>query len=174
MRRGFLLALLLLLVTACASQTVTPPATEAPIEEPAPGSQEIPQALLRTSSGAVQVGATGSYCWGTVCADAIGPVAPGEALTVAPDEELTFELMAGEPGQLSLRVLQWQPSEFEGRPGTVILDPQAPLVASGDLEPTATTTWNAPTEPGEYALLLFSTYVQGGDISYGWHIVVGE
>ncbi|MGH2542075.1 MAG: hypothetical protein ACRDIB_04740, partial [Ardenticatenaceae bacterium] len=140
--------------------------------EAGPGEATVPEALLSTNDGEQQPGAPGTRCWGGMCVDMIGVIAPEEALIVSTDEAMTFTLTAGDPTSVHLRVLEWQPSDFEGSPGTVVIAPDAPVAASGDLATARTIEWQVPSEPGEYALALFTAYEQGGDIAYGWHIVV--
>jgi hypothetical protein len=116
----------------------------------------------------------GTCCWNGLCLDLIGVLAPDEPMMVRPGERLTFTLTAGTPADVHLRVLEWLPGEFLAPPGGVFIDVAAPLVASGDLPPERVIGWEAPDQEGEYSLSLFSSYVEGGDISYGWHVVVVE
>ncbi len=162
---GLLLALLLAGCGGEAAPVATP--TVVAVDE-----EGVPVATLSTPSGALQVGVAGTRCWGGMCADMVGVLVPPDALPVAPDEALTITLTAGDASSAHLRVLEWQASVNEGPTGTLVADPSAPAVASGELGSGRTLTWNAPLEPGEYILSLFSVYEQGGDISYGWHIRV--
>lgn len=170
MRHRLLLILTFLLVTLAACGTGGGTTTPEPLGEDADG---VPLALLEGKTGSQEARA-GTRCWDGMCVDMIGVIAPAEALHVAPGEELTLRLGAGEPSGVSLRVLGWQPSQFDGPDGATIIGFDAPLVASGNLDGGQTLQWNAPDDPGEYALSLFTGYSQGGDISYGFHIIVDE
>lgn len=184
---GLLMIMMALLLAACSAPAAPP--TEVPVEAtvaPDPdvdirNESGVPGAMLTTSEGVTQIAEVGSYCWdisqpdGTVqgvCADAIGVIAPSEALPVSADETLTFTLTAGQPSNVQLRVLAWQVSDFDVGEDRRVIDHEAPVVASGNLDASQTIEWQAPSEPGEYALALFSSYQPGGDISYGWHIIV--
>ncbi len=168
-----------------AVEEVTPQAQPTVAEgsgEPTPPllNDQVPTALLVDSEGASQSGAAGAYCWDfpqserggrTVCVDNGALLAPAEPLTVSGREPLSFQLDAGVPQLITLRVLEWQPSEeASGVPGTVALSPSSTVLANGDLEPGATAAWEAP-EPGEYFLDVSAVFANGS-ISYGWHIVV--
>lgn len=171
MNRGIaaLLVPLLLLLAACGiGQAGTGPVQETlGLDE-----DGVPVALLATSDGESQQALAGTRCWDGLCVDMIGLIAPQEALHVSPDEELTLQLGAGEPSTVNLRVLEWQTSEFDGPPEAVLIAFDAPVVQSGPLQKSQSQTWYAPGEPGEYMISLFTSYPQGGDISYGWHLVV--
>jgi hypothetical protein len=173
-----ILSLLLLVACndACGPAKDADPAGEATVA-PEPGDQivdenGVPGATLTNAAGTTQVAATGTYCWGGVCADMIGPIAPADALPVTPDEEVTFTLTAGAPSNVNLRVLEWQVTGDVLDSGEVVVDSEAPVVASGDLDLSQSIQWQVPSEPGEYALSMFTAYQEGGDISYGWHIRV--
>lgn len=178
-----MLGVILLGVAACAGNPPTTVDATPVAEPPAVGTTAdgVPLAELNNEAGEVQVAQLGSYCWSSpsegggegaaLCVDTIGQTAPTEALPVAPDETLTFTLGA-DPTSVSLRVLEWQLDEIvQGSLEWSVIAHDAPVVASGDLGPARVLTWQAPSEPGEYALTMFSAY-PGGDISYGWHIVV--
>jgi hypothetical protein len=172
-----------------ATATLVTDAEEQPAE--VAGSIESPPAIdeaavhgasLTNSRGETQEAVRGSYCWEfpeeggvtrSVCADAVGLLVPDTALVLQPDELVTFTLRAENPQQISMRVLQWQPSSqrFPVPEGTVAVDFEAPLLASGTLDPLPFPTWQAPPEPGEYVLDMNAVFKRGS-ITYGWHIVV--
>lgn len=164
----------LLLVAACnraPAAMLTP--TPAPAVPPDPNA--VPEATLTDSEGAMQIGVPGTRCWRGGCMDAAGIMAPPEALRVAPGETLIFSFGAGDPSSVSLQVREWVPNEAPGPDGTAMIGWDAPIAASGDLDPAAATEWEVPLEPGEYALNAMSFYQignVGGDIAYGWHIIV--
>jgi hypothetical protein len=175
MKRSFYsLYLLLALLLAACNIPSGPPATPVPLPPAAPDFNDVPQATLSNSAGESQAGIPGTRCWGGGCVDMVGIIAPDEPLRVSAGETLTFNLGAGDPSSANLQVREWLPSDMQADQGTIIAF-DAPTAASGDLAPSATIEWEVPVEPGEYALNLMTFYQTGdvgGDISYGWHIIV--
>lgn len=176
-RLGLALVMVWLLV-ACGGNGGALPPTEVPVAEPGvvDPNAPLPEARLHTSNGETHAGTPGTYCWAGTCADMIGVPVPPEPIRVSPGEELSFEFTAGQPTHLTLRVLAWQPSDVPSPSDEVLIaDAEAPLVESGNLSPATEVAWQALPEPGEYVLHLFSSYSSGqggGDIAYGWHILV--
>lgn len=178
-KQVWLVGVIMALLVACGGNSAVLPPTEVPVAEPGvvmDPNAPLPEALLHTSEGETYAGTPGTHCWAGTCADMIGVPVPPEPISLAPGEELTFEFTAGQPTHLSLRVLAWQPSDIPSPSDEVLIaDAEAPLVESGNLTPASQVAWQALPEPGEYVLHLFSSYSSGqggGDIAYGWHIVV--
>lgn len=73
---------------------------------------------------------------------------------------------------VTMRVLEWQKIEAAVAEGETAIALDAPVVASGDLEPQSTIEWEAPPMAGEYMLDLMSVYENEGHVAYGWHILV--
>jgi len=153
-------------VTLSSSPTVAAPATPT-----------VPAAQLAGGQGQTQQAVTGTACWGELgnvpsCTDPLALLAPTEPLVVAPREALRFALPDAPLAFVTLRVLAWQPAEGAAPPGQTLLAPDAPLAASGDLEPTPSIPWEAPTPSGDYLLDLTAVYRDGRSVSYGWHLRV--
>lgn len=180
--KAFLLALALMILTGCGSGVAEPtsPPVPSPLASPTAVAGEpppaVPPATLTNGAGESQQAVVGSYCWpieGSVaCLDSLAVQAPSMPLTVAPVAPLTFALPNEPLTMVTMRVLGWKTIEGEAPNETTLVAPDAPLLASGDLEPAATIAWEAPPEPGEYFLDMMTVYQNGGTIAYGWHILV--
>lgn len=181
--RVLLLAFALLGLVACGGGAVSPTALPVP---PAPPSPSVvagesvptaPPATLTDAAGQSQQAVVGSYCWpfeggAIACSNPLVVQAPTVPLTVASGAPLTFALPSEPLTMVTMRVLAWKPVEGASSGDTTLVAPDAPLLASGDLEPSATITWEAPPEPGEYFLDMATVYQNGGTIAYGWHLLV--
>jgi hypothetical protein len=135
------------------------PSTSQPASEPAPPatpkptlgsmSDGPPAAWLETESGSFWLGYS-SYCWGTVCADFIGPSC---------DDAKHTPKIALRRGELVTAHLEFEPTElglsyFAGTGG--------PVDSQEKLEPSRMPSWRAERD-GPFSLF---TRVQGGDASY--------
>lgn len=166
------------LAVACssggASSTATPQPspTAADPATPVPGVQ--PPSVTLAASGASPVAMRiGTYCWGGICADAIGILTPLTPISASAGGELTFggEAFATAPAGTSFLLWtvpdapvdardDWQAWRPESDPITVeVVDGKAVLPA--DLA------------PGSYLAALFVNFAGGGDGSYGIVIDVG-
>lgn len=136
-----------------------------------------PAAIL--SNGTTQTeAALGSYCWhfeetSTMeCDNVFNLAAPTEPLVVLANQQLTIHLPDKPLMLVTMRVLQWEKIEAEVQTGYTAMALDAPVLASGDLEPQSTIEWQAPPMPGEFMLDLMSVYENEGHVGYGWHILV--
>lgn len=136
-----------------------------------------PVAIL--SNGTAQTeAALGSYCWhfdetSTIdCDNVFNISAPTEPLVVLRNQKLTIHLPDRPIMLVTMRVLQWEKIEADVGVGYTAMALDAPVLASGDLEPQATIEWQAPPMEGEYMLDLMSVYENEGHVGYGWHILV--
>lgn len=176
----FLPVALLYLLVACTAAVSEPPAGPTPEtrpDEPLPaGPQGVPSATLNGADGEGQRGFIGNHCWnlgaGAIeCIEAIGPFAPLEPLRVAPGDALTFALPDVPLSSVSLRVAPWISAAGEAPEGLLSVAP-ADEITPIPIEPATPLLWQAPTDPGDYLVELFTLYENGGDIQYRWHILV--
>lgn len=137
-----------------------------------------PPIAILSNGTAQSEAALGSYCWhfdltSTIECDNVFDIsAPTVPLVTSPGQKLTIHLPNKPMMLVTMRVLQWQTSDAQVKEGYTAIALDAPVLASGDLEPQATIEWEAPPMTGEYMLDLMSVYENEGHIGYGWHILV--
>ena len=176
-RLALIAGLIAMLAAACSSNGAGSTATPAPSPSPAPSSTaagpgtpvtDAPPSVTVAPPGAGVVEMrVGSYCWGGLCADAIGILTPATAITAAAGAELEFggEAFAVAPAGSSFQLWpvptapvdaqeDWQAWQPQSDPITLDVV-NARAVLPGDLA------------PGTYLAALFLNYAAGGDGSYG-------
>lgn len=172
----FVLLGLLVACTAAVSESPAGPTPETRPDEPlADQPLGVPIATLSRADGEGQRAFIGTHCWnlgaGAIeCFEASGPFAPLEPLRVAPGDALTFALPDA-LSSVSLRVAPWVPETGDAPEGLIPVA-SADEITATPLEPAMPLPWQAPTEPGEYLVDLFTLYDTGGDIQYRWHLLV--
>lgn len=188
---GLIIGITALLLACSADDTVVSPTPElATLSTATPiplatsdtsqtGSNSPTPPIAILSNGTAQSeAALGSYCWHfdqievIECANVFNISAPTVPLMTSPSQKLTIHLPDKPVMLVTMRVLEWQTSDSEEKEGYTTIALDAPVLASGDLEPQSTIEWEAPPMTGEYMLDLMSVYKNEGHIGYGWHILV--
>ena len=152
-------------------------ATASPESKPAQEQDNPPFATLTNGTAETQA-ALGSYCWRfnedkpIECSNVFTIFASSVPLHVSRGEKLTISLPDKPLMFVTMRVLEWETINADTPTGYTAIAQDAPMVASGDLEPVSTIEWEAPPIVGEYMLDLMSVYENEGNIGYGWHILV--
>jgi len=137
-----------------------------------------PPAAMLTNGTAQTKAALGSYCWHfdetspIECDNLFNISAPTQPLVVLRSQKLTIHLPDKPLMLVTMRVLEWEKIETAVAEGYTAIALDAPVLASGDLEPQSTIEWEAPPMAGEYMLDLMSVYENEGHVGYGWHILV--
>ena len=127
-----------------------------------------------------ETGEVGSYCYGSVCADAPGiPVPPeGETLVVPPGADLLFDY--GGEGRLSMvktvalplhrrSVTSYLPGDFV-EPSAEAPSPQWEQLRARPEGDRGRITAELP--PGGYVISVFLKVSEGGDASYSFRVLV--
>ena len=150
-----------LLVAACSSNSDPDSATPTPTPVPGDATQlPVPGLTFGSDIGPGGRLTEGTHCWSGRCVDMAGPVTATEPFVIPVETEiqLVFEGI--------------QPSEVQHTWAPVPANPDRQLVsdqfvwlniASGDFAAGTVTT---PTEAGEYLLLVFARWDEGGDYSF--------
>ena len=150
--------------------TVTATGNAAPESTMGPTSDSRPPAAIASIDGEPHDLALGTYCWGGICADAIGIITPPEPVAVSAGASLD---LAGDITGIELTESSWVIYPVTGEPiGTgenwVAFRPEADTieVPAGDGAAIP-----SDLEAGEY-LLTLTARQEGQDAFYGLRIVV--
>ena len=102
----------------------------------------------------------GTHCWVGRCVDMAGPITATEPFVIPAGTELHLVVEGLQPGELQH---VWAP--VPASPDRQLVSDQFVWmnIASGDFEAG---TVAAPTDPGEYLLLVFARRDEGGDYSF--------
>jgi len=157
----------LLLVAACPDRNTEPlPATGTPTSAPdssTPG--PVPGLFLVAPDGAGTSAVPGTRCWVNGCVDYVGPVTNPEPVVFPAGETLQWQ---AEGGTVTEFQHAWLP--VEGVASTITSDGlRLWSTGLGEMvgEPVRT-----PSEPGEYVLMVFTRYSNGGDVLFAAYIAV--
>ena len=169
--------------TAADAPTATPAATGlSPDDEEAEQDDgiigEAPPFLTVNAGQESIVAAVGTFCWKSLCADAIGPITPVEPLA-AGATELKAELAAETIAEFSVRATSTAELTSDPVDNDTLSGPGNPAIVAwlggigegAELPATAdggTLQVDISTlEPGQYIVSFFVRFESGGDASYG-------
>lgn len=170
MNRLYILPLALLLLSiaaACRDEsnapTATPtdgPSSETPTPAPVPGLFIVDPATGQGTSAT-----PGTRCWADTCIDYIGPVTGDKPVGFNAGAALAWQAEGGTVDAISHAWVPVADAESEiTSNGTRLWRMLSADFAEGDI--------TVPAQPGTYVLLVFTTYTNGGDVSWGVYITV--
>lgn len=167
--RGLLLlaAAFLLVVTACSGEngngaTPTPTSPAGPeTATPAP----VPGLFIVAPDGTGTSGVPGTRCWADRCVDYLGPVTAIDPVVFPASASLQWQ---AEGGTVSEFVHAWVAADVAS--STITSDGlRVWTVSLGSMMPEPIV---APSNPGEYLLVVFTRYTTGDDVSFGFYVAV--
>lgn len=151
------------LAAACSSRegddATVPPADEPAVSvTPAP----VPGLFLVEPGGTGTSGVPGTRCWADSCIDYAGPVTTARPTTFPAGVPLEWQ---AEGGTLTEIQHAWAPASL-ARP-TPTSDGNLVWSLGAEFAPGEITT---PSEPGDYVLIVFTRYDNGGDVLFGFYL----
>jgi hypothetical protein len=173
-----LLALLLLgagaFGAACSSNADSTSKTEIPVAG-TPGETTVPGTETRLPVPGITFGSAlgpggrlteGTHCWAGRCVDMAGPITATEPFVIPAGTELDLLFEGIAPSDVQHT---WAP--VPASPDRQLVSDQFVWmnIAPGDFEPGPVT---APTDPGDYLLLVFAQWDEGGDYSFAGYFDV--
>jgi hypothetical protein len=125
--------------------------------------ESIPVVTATLPGGTTVDLAVGTRCWGELCVDHVGPVTPIDPVTADPGAAISFDIGHDmQPSSAGIAWVEaaatWPDTEHEGTVAWMAF----PGEFSHDLTSVA-----APTEPGDYVLIVQLFWENEGDVMYG-------